>query len=690
MGKIADKIAAQNAPKPTMPNPKGATANRIKTQNAWNVASNGSQNTAKESTAKESTATKKPVTTIEQYNKLAKQRKEERTVKLKDTLMVRNAAIINASAKGQDLVDGINNWTVWSETLTQAQQTNPELYQQYLDASNQDSSLALINLMSGKFAEMTNYAKAINDSYLKQSEDNAANKVSWRDLYNDIVNNSEITASGEKVTETERKMEDLQITYDQIEADIRSQYDWKASEGYIMALVTKQQKDIIPQFRKLESQYRKDKLDHNSLLQNAQVEFQFAQEDARYEEQRKEDLLMTRYKMDMQTFESQKEMVTMGMDFAMKEYFSNKQFEDQVELMWVQEQFRKEAFAWELAESAKYASKEIKTTTVKIGEWVSEELLILDEQGNILNRYKPSANTTPTVEWSGNYYKDYNTGQTFDEVALPSFQAAYAELEASWFTDTMVFAKAHRDQAETIASMAKKQWIPYDASNPNKTAAALRGAWHQVADVGHSQHEKWLAIDIYSDSKLSAPTEAQVNIMKKNWWIQNGWPNDRGHFEYVGVKEIDTNTQTILDTVNYLRYESWRIQAGYTFGKGIAFTQSADYASKFKYLRDNLTLDKLISAKASWATFGALSNEELRMLSNAASSLRLTTTQEQYDSELNRIEQVLRWYSTPSKLWMWTPVPSTPTLLEYGMEAYFQTTNVWKYYNILDTLTSIK
>jgi len=34
MGKIADKIAAQNAPKPTMPNPKGATANRIKTQNA--------------------------------------------------------------------------------------------------------------------------------------------------------------------------------------------------------------------------------------------------------------------------------------------------------------------------------------------------------------------------------------------------------------------------------------------------------------------------------------------------------------------------------------------------------------------------------------------------------------------------------------------------------------------------------
>jgi len=73
------------------------------------VASNGSQNTAKESTAKESTATKKPVTTIEQYNKLAKQRKEERTVNLKDTLMVRNAAIINASAKGQDLVDGINN-----------------------------------------------------------------------------------------------------------------------------------------------------------------------------------------------------------------------------------------------------------------------------------------------------------------------------------------------------------------------------------------------------------------------------------------------------------------------------------------------------------------------------------------------------------------------------------------------------
>lgn len=46
-----------------------------------------------------------------------------------------------------------------------------------------------------------------------------------------------------------------------------------------------------------------------------------------------------------------------------------------------------------------------------------------------------------------------------------------------------------------------------------------------------------------------------------------------------------------------------------------------EFVSGIKFLVDQLTLDKLIDSKAQGATFGALSNEELRMLSNAASKI---------------------------------------------------------------------
>lgn len=134
---------------------------------------------------------------------------------------------------------------------------------------------------------------------------------------------------------------------------------------------------------------------------------------------------------------------------------------------------------------------------------------------------------------TGNIVVNADTGRALDAVAMPSFENAYKELQEAWFTD-MVFAPGHRDQMQTIMKMASKHWIPYNENDPNATAAALRAAWHQVADVGSSDHETWMAIDIYADWHLHAPTPEQVKILNNNWFYQTAWANDMWHFEYIG------------------------------------------------------------------------------------------------------------------------------------------------------------
>lgn len=661
------KIAAQNTPTTTKP-AKQTTSQKIATQNAPKTASNGSQPTNKTS------STKKKVITVEEYNKLAQQKREERQVKLKDTMMRRNSAIINASATGNDILEGVNTGKVGSETLTQLQQTNPELYNDYLSATQDQSALNLMNFMSGQMQTLSGFADSINQKFLTEMQALEEKRVGTKELYDKYVNSEDTLAKGEAVTSIENEIEELQVDMDWIEDDIRSQYDGKASESFIQSMIAKRQKDLIPLFRKKESEYRKAQLDYNSALQQWQVEFEFALEDARYEQQRQAEILQTKYNMTMDSFKMQKDAVMMTLDFATKEYFQQKSFEDQLELMSVQEQYKKEAMIFDYEMQAKYAPKWIKTTTIKMWEGANEELWVMDEAGNILQRYKPwQGNWTPVVPPSGQLAKDPNTGRVFDSVALPDFQAAYAELKNTGLIEGMTFAPAHRDQAQTIMDMAKKYGIVFNVLNPNKTAAELRTAWHRVADIGHSKHETGMAVDIYSEW-MKAPTADQMAVLRKHWWVQtlaDQW--DAGHFEYVWVKQLDMNSQTIVDTVDYLKNEWWKWRAAATFWLGIPFTQSADYATKFKFLRDSLTLDQLINAKERWATFGALSDAELMMLSNSASSLSLKTTREAYDEELDRIKMVITWQKTPSQVRPSGITPATPTPDEYSMEDWYYT-----------------
>lgn len=180
-------------------------------------------------------------------------------------------------------------------------------------------------------------------------------------------------------------------------------------------------------------------------------------------------------------------------------------------------------------------------------EWWLNTKTFEDDDGNVV-AYDPATNKAEVV-----YSKDMViptgvvlthswTWRKLDSVALPSFSKAYEELQAAGF-GSMVFAEWHRDQATTIQSMAARHWVAFDASNPDNTAATLRWMWHLVANVWMSDHEEWLAIDVYADWSYAAPTQEQVAILKKHGWKQTAGAGDMWHFEFVWIADNDTDTK---------------------------------------------------------------------------------------------------------------------------------------------------
>jgi len=122
------------------------------------------------------------------------------------------------------------------------------------------------------------------------------------------------------------------------------------------------------------------------------------------------------------------------------------------------------------------------------------------------------------------------TWRKLDSAALPAFSSAYNELMTSWVGKWMVFAEWYRDQAQTIKAMWDRVGMPW------ASAAELRAAWHQIADVGKSDHETGMAIDVYANGSYWAPTAAQVAILNKNGWYQTAGAWDMWHFEYLWSK----------------------------------------------------------------------------------------------------------------------------------------------------------
>lgn len=103
----------------------------------------------------------------------------------------------------------------------------------------------------------------------------------------------------------------------------------------------------------------------------------------------------------------------------------------------------------------------------------------------------------------------------------------------------------------------------------------------------------------------------------ENYNNSENWPRQK---ELDTVKWLKTQLESFISPENewVLDNSIWSIQQAWTPWNA---RRREDYLANIDNFLSWLTLNTLIEAKGAWATFGALSNEELKMLQNSASAL---------------------------------------------------------------------
>lgn len=126
---------------------------------------------------------------------------------------------------------------------------------------------------------------------------------------------------------------------------------------------------------------------------------------------------------------------------------------------------------------------------------------------------------------------------TMDSVALPWLQWALEEMNQLWLDVNI------NQSNWTFRTYDVQQWL--------KDTVQWR-----VADPNLSLHTKWLAVDLYwwvdAQGRLTRPTQEQVEIMAKYWFVQPYPEDDAGHFEYSGTEQQQVVDQDILIWINDL------------------------------------------------------------------------------------------------------------------------------------------
>lgn len=104
----------------------------------------------------------------------------------------------------------------------------------------------------------------------------------------------------------------------------------------------------------------------------------------------------------------------------------------------------------------------------------------------------------------------------------------------------------------------------------------------------------------------------------------------------------------------------------------------ADYQSSLQAFISNNALGNLVQLKKDWATFGALSNQELQFLEKSATELSSGLSDKKFDSELDRIIELLSkwlWEDELTNLWVsqTSPISSFADYQSYKQTATWNT-----------------
>lgn len=211
----------------------------------------------------------------------------------------------------------------------------------------------------------------------------------------------------------------------------------------------------------------------------------------------------------------------------------------------------------------------------------------------------------------------------------------------------LLFSYDKNDPTNYITQNTQGKVISAGGSIGTSTAYSMWAEWFINAD------EIWEWENLWYDPSL---VEAYADIL---WW----WSIDVTRYaEELWVPARDLLLQAnnykksilkpaVIDALNAIDIVDWRNTAFGRWTSWIAlFWWGVTYDAMYDFIKDNLTLNKLIEAKEKWATFGALSDNELQAIGNAAAALNKRMSNQEFEATLDTIRRNLTssiWWVDP-------------------------------------------
>jgi len=153
-------------------------------------------------------------------------------------------------------------------------------------------------------------------------------------------------------------------------------------------------------------------------------------------------------------------------------------------------------------------------------------------------------------------------------------------------------------------------------------------------------------------SKEKSLTTADYKFIESLWVDEREFTKQARAYQQNIDRQMTEHAQTLLWLIEQLKnvnkgtFQLMRWNVPWTVGR--------DYRNIHNRVLSSTALQELIDLKAQWATFGALSDNELSFITNAATDLRVRSTYGRYMEILWEMERSLRkWieWSTASATW---------------------------------------
>lgn len=174
----------------------------------------------------------------------------------------------------------------------------------------------------------------------------------------------------------------------------------------------------------------------------------------------------------------------------------------------------------------------------------------------------------------------------------------------------------------------------YGYYNPTKITAASQGYDPAYADI-YGKYLQWKFAawkQLETQAKAMWKTVEQLDAEARAW------------------KSSQNNNQEVKSRLDAIQKVLWSEMSrlGRMASEGTFFqffsSDYADWDSAFDFIKDNITFDKLLELKSNWATFWALSDNELRAIGNAAANLNRNMSKAEFEKQLTRVyNELLRW-----------------------------------------------